>query len=257
MTGDAMTDRPGFGAAALDGAALDGIVEPIFYRTRPFPCSYLPGREETRVLTEISADMAAGGFFEFLQQYGFRRSQRYLYRPVCDGCTACIPVRIPAARFTPNRSMRRVLRQNGDLRASFGPPRATEELFDLFGRYQRQRHGDSDMALMSYEEFQLLIEESPVTTGLLHLRDAAGRLWACGLTDVGRDSLSAVYSFYEPDYPARSLGTLVVLSLVAEAVHRSLSHLYLGYWIEDCRKMAYKSRFSPLETFDGHRWIPA
>ncbi|MFY8106628.1 MAG: arginyltransferase [Elstera sp.] len=245
-----MTDKPDLGAAALDR-----IVEPIFYRTRPFPCSYLPGREETRVLTEISAEMAAGGFFEFLQQYGFRRSQRYLYRPVCDGCTACIPVRIPVARFVPNRSMRRLYRHNSGLRASFEPARATEELFDLFARYQHHRHSDSDMALMSYQEFQLLIEESPVATGLLHLRDAAGRLWACGLTDVGQDSLSAVYSFYEPAEPARSLGTLIVLSLVAEAVRRGLSHLYLGYWIEDCRKMAYKARFRPLELFDGHRWI--
>lgn len=235
--------------------ALDRIVEPIFYRTRPFPCSYLPGREETRVLTEISGEMAAGGFFEFLQHYGFRRSQRYLYRPACDGCTACIPVRIPVARFAPSRTMRKLHKLNHDLRASFEPARASAELFDLFERYQHQRHGDSDMALMSYEEFRLLIEESPVKTGLLQLRDETGRLWACGLTDLGQDSLSAVYSFYEPDTPTRSLGTFLVQALVAEAVQRGLTYLYLGYWIEDCRKMSYKARFSPLELFDGHRWV--
>ena len=245
-----MRDEPERGIAALDR-----IVEPIFYRTRPFPCSYLPGREETRVLTEISAEMAAGGFFEFLQHYGFRRSQRYLYRPACNGCTACIPVRIPVARFTPSRTMRKLHKLNHDLRVSVEPARASAELFDLFERYQHQRHSDSDMALMAYEEFRQLIEESPVKTGLLHLRDDTGRLWACGLTDIGQDSLSAVYSFYEPDAPARSLGTYIVQSLVAEAVQRGLAYLYLGYWIEDCRKMTYKSRFSPLEFFDGHRWV--
>jgi arginine-tRNA-protein transferase len=245
-----MRDEPERGIAALDR-----IVEPIFYRTRPFPCSYLPGREETRVLTEISAEMAAGGFFEFLQHYGFRRSQRYLYRPACNGCTACIPVRIPVARFTPSRTMRKLHKLNHDLRVSVEPARASAELFDLFERYQHHRHSDSDMALMSYEEFRQLIEDSPVKTRLLHLRDDTGRLWACGLTDIGQDSLSAVYSFYEPDAPARSLGTYIVQSLVAEAAQRGLAYLYLGYWIEDCRKMAYKSRFSPLELFDGHRWI--
>lgn len=235
-------------------AALDRIVEPIFYRTRPFPCSYLPGREETRVLTEISSEMAAGGFFEFLQHYGFRRSQRYLYRPSCEGCNACIPVRIPVARFAPNRTMRRLKRLNSDLAASMRAAQATEELFDLFKRYQQHRHSESDMALMTYEEFRQLVEDSPIQSGLLQLRDGSGRLWACGLTDIGHDSLSAVYSFYDPDAPVRSLGTAIVLALVGEAAARGLAYLYLGYWIKDCRKMSYKARFSPLERFDGHRW---
>lgn len=246
-----MTDTPDRGLAA----GLDRIVDPIFYRTRPFPCSYLPGREETRVLTEMSPDMAAGGFFDFLQHYGFRRSQRYLYRPVCDGCSACIPVRIPVRRFAPNRTMRRLQRQNGELRSTFLPALATEEHFSLFSRYQNHRHSDSDMAGMSFADYRALIEESPVQTGLLELRDAEGVLWGCALTDVGADSLSAVYSFYAPTPAARSLGTLLILALVEECRKRGLLYLYLGYWIEDCRKMAYKVRFHPLEWFDGHRWL--
>lgn len=246
-----MTDTPDRGLAA----GLDRIVDPIFYRTRPFPCSYLPGRDETRVLTEMSPEMAAGGFFDFLQHYGFRRSQRYLYRPVCDGCNACIPVRIPVQRFTPNRSMRKLRRLNDDLTATFAPPLASDEQFALFARYQNQRHSDSDMAAMTFPDYRALIEDSPVQTGLLELRDAQGTLWGCALTDVGADSLSAVYSFYAPDPAARSLGTQLILALVEECRARSLPYLYLGYWIEDCRKMAYKVRFHPLEWFDGHRWL--
>ncbi|GFZ79947.1 putative arginyl-tRNA--protein transferase [Elstera cyanobacteriorum] len=246
-----MTDTPDRGLAA----GLDRIVEPIFYRTRPFPCSYLPDRDETRVLTEMSPEMAAGGFFDFLQHYGFRRSQRYLYRPVCEGCSACIPVRIPVGRFTPNRTMRKIWRLNSDLSAQFVPARATEEQFALFSHYQHYRHSDSDMAGMVLSDYRALIEESPVQTGLLELRDANGALWGCALTDIGADSLSAVYSFYAPEPAARSLGTQLILALVEECRARGLPYLYLGYWIEDCRKMAYKIRFHPLEWFDGQRWL--
>ncbi len=244
-----MTDAPERGMAALDR-----IVDPIFYRTRPFPCSYLPDRNETRVLTEVTPEMAAGGFFDFLQHYGFRRSQRYLYRPVCEGCSACIPVRIPVARFAPNRTMRRLARLNADLSAHFVPPQASAEQFALFARYQAARHRDSDMATMGFEDYRALVEETPVKTEILELRDALGTLWGCALTDVGQDSLSAVYSFYTPTPTARSLGTFLVLTLLDAAAARGLPYLYLGYWIAECRKMAYKTKFSPLERFDGHRW---
>ena len=143
---------------------------------------------------------------------------------------------------------------NGDLRATETATEATEEQYDLFNRYQRSRHGGGEMSRMDYYDYQSLVEDTPVQSCLVEFRDANDTLLAACLIDHLSDGLSAVYSFFDPDQPRRSLGTLMVLWLVEEARRRRLPYVYLGFWIADCRKMAYKGRFQPLEAYTPDGW---
>jgi arginine-tRNA-protein transferase len=176
------------------------------------------------------------------------------YRPACPGCGACVPVRVAADRFRPSRSQRRVARTNLDLLAREAPPIATPEQFDLFARYQRSRHGDGEMARMGFEEYRAMVEDSAVATALVEFRAAGGALLAACLFDRMADGLSAVYSFFDPHENARGLGTHAVLWLIAQARSECRAHVYLGYWIADSRKMAYKARFQPLQALAGGVW---
>jgi arginine-tRNA-protein transferase len=241
-------------AKGEDVERLAELAEPVFYRTRPFPCSYLPGRMESRILTVLSDDLADRGLFDILQRFGFRRSQRYLYRPACENCQACVPVRINAAEFSPNRTQRKQHRRNSDLKGSWHPAEASDALFDLFQRYEVSRHVESDMARMTAADLTVMIEESPVDTRLYCLSDNAGVIHAACLVDISDDGLSAVYSFFDPEDAKRSLGTELVVRLVEEARAMLRPYVYLGYWVEACRKMAYKAQFDHLERLTGTRW---
>ncbi|MGQ0675973.1 MAG: arginyltransferase, partial [Rhodospirillales bacterium] len=191
--------------------------------------------------------------YDELAQAGFRRSHRVAYRPACTGCRACVPVRVAAARFTPSRSLRRVARANEDLIGAVLPPSASMEQFRLFQRYQLSRHGDGEMARMSFEDYRGMVEETAVGTALVEFRGPDGRLLAACLFDRLNDGLSAVYSYFEPEASGRGLGTHAVLWLIDQARRESRPYVYLGYWIADSRKMAYKTRFKPLECLsDGH-----
>jgi arginine-tRNA-protein transferase len=226
-----------------------------FYRTAALPCPYVPGRIERKLVTELAGREAAA-FYNELSRAGFRRSHHLAYRPACAGCAACVPVRIPVAHFRDTRSMRRIRLANADLRVRPIEPQATLEQYRLFVRYQRLRHADSDMASMTYGDYRAMIEDSPVMTRVVELRDGEGRLHGGCLVDVLDDGISAVYSFYAPDAPKRSLGTCLVLALVDEARRRRLPYVYLGYWIAESPKMAYKARFRPLEALDAQGWRP-
>jgi arginine-tRNA-protein transferase len=240
-------------------AARRGADEPLlvppqqFYRTAALPCPYVPGRTERKLVTEL-AGRDATRFYNELSRAGFRRSHHLAYRPACAGCTACVPVRIPVAHFRDTRSLKRIRLANADLRMRPAEPRATLEQYRLFVRYQRLRHAESDMASMTYGDYRAMIEDSPVMTRLIELRDAEGRLQGGCLVDVLDDGISAVYSFYAPETPKRSLGTYLVLALVDEARRRLLPYVYLGYWIGESPKMAYKARFRPLEALDAEGW---
>ncbi len=229
-----------------------------FFRSGPMPCPYLAGRIERKLFTRLSGPDATALNSE-LSQGGFRRSHDIIYRPVCPGCRACVPVRVPVARFAPGRTMRRTISANADLTMIERPARATIEQYRLFLRYQRSRHGHSDMARMTETDFGAMIEEGSIATSLFEFRGPAGELAAAVLSDRLSDGFSAVYSFFEPDLKRRSLGTYMVLALVGRAADLLLPHVYLGYWIANSRKMAYKSRFRPLEalTDDGWRDLPA
>lgn len=217
------------------------------------PCPYMPDREERKLWTILGPDDAA--LLDGLTRAGFRRSGRLVYRPACAACEACKPVRVALADYAPSRSLRRALGRNADLTLAFAPPRATAEHFALFTRYVGRRHADGGMADMTAEDFARMVEETTGAAQLAEWRDPTGRLQAGCLIDRFASGLSAVYSYFEPDAdPARSLGTTIVASLALWGCAQGLSHLYLGYWIAGCSKMAYKKRFQPLEVLDAGRW---
>jgi arginyl-tRNA--protein-N-Asp/Glu arginylyltransferase len=225
----------------------------FFYTTAPLPCPYLPGRTERKIVTELSGTEAEA-LHERLSRAGFRRSHNIAYAPVCPGCQACVPIRVVSEDFTPDRTQRRILRANADLTVSEMPARATAEQFTLFQRYQKNRHADGDMAAMGYYDYRAMIEDTPISTGILEFRDAQDRLLGACLTDWLADGLSAVYSFFDTDQDKRSLGTFAVLWLIGRARSLGLPYVYLGYWVPESRKMAYKARFRPSEILVSGAW---
>ena len=225
----------------------------FFYTTAPLPCPYLPGRTERKIVTELSGTEAEA-LHERLSRAGFRRSHNIAYAPVCPGCQACVPIRVVSEEFTPDRTQRRILRANADLTVSEMPARATAEQFTLFQRYQKNRHADGDMAAMGYYDYRAMIEDTPISTGILEFRDAQDRLVGACLTDWLADGLSAVYSFFDTDEDKRSLGTFAVLWLIGRARSLGLPYVYLGYWVPESRKMAYKARFRPSEVLMSGAW---
>jgi arginine-tRNA-protein transferase len=225
----------------------------FFYTTAPMPCPYLAGRTERKVVTEI-AGPGTEALHDRLSRAGFRRSHNIAYAPVCPSCQSCIPIRIPVASFQPNGTMRRISRANAGLEPFLTPPKATAEQFQLFQRYQQARHGGGDMASMSFYDYRAMVEDTPVDTVLVEFRDAETRLISVCLTDRLGDGLSAVYSFYAPGMEKRSLGTHAILWLIERARAMNLPFVYLGYWVPESRKMAYKARFQPAEILVGGTW---
>jgi arginyl-tRNA--protein-N-Asp/Glu arginylyltransferase len=228
-----------------------------FFSTELAPCPYLPERAERRLVTSLERT-DADDRHERLMQVGFRRAQRFAYRPACPGCRACVPVRIPVARFVISRGWRRILRRNADLAACERPLVATEEQFALFGRYLAGRHAEGGMSAMSWADYRAMVDDSPVAGLVAEWRRADGSLIAVSLTDRCASGLSGVYKFFDPDEGRRSLGSLIVLWHVERARALQLPFVYLGYWIAGSAKMAYKARFRPLEqlTADGWQAMP-
>jgi len=224
-----------------------------FYRTSSQPCPYVAGRVERKVITELALHRSLD-LYNDLSRAGFRRSHQLAYRPACPNCNACTPVRVDTDGFSQSRSIRRLAQINADLRVFEAEPIATIEQSRLLSRYQRARHGESDMAGMSFADFRAMIEDSPVDTLLLILRDGAGRLVGICLTDALDDGVSAVYSFFDPDEGRRSLGTWLVVQLIERVRRLGQRYVYLGYWIAESRKMAYKTRFQPLEALGPGGW---
>jgi arginyl-tRNA--protein-N-Asp/Glu arginylyltransferase len=222
----------------------------FFYTTAPLPCPYLSGRTERKVVTEL-AGVTAESLHDRLSRGGFRRSHNIAYAPVCPACNACVPIRIRAREFQPNRTQKRIAKLNADLTISEMPPRATAELFQ---RYQHARHGEGDMATMSFYDYRAMVEDTPIETSIVEFRDRQERLLGACLTDRLGDGLSAVYSFFTPDSDERSLGTQAIIWLVQRAVELDLPHVYLGYWVEESRKMAYKAKFKPSEILRAGQW---
>jgi len=225
----------------------------LFYTTEPSPCPYLPGRTERKVMTELTGS-DVDQLHDRLSHAGFRRSHGIVYAPVCHGCQSCIPIRLPVAEFVPDRTMRRVRRDHADLVVTERPIVATEEQYALFRAYQAHRHGDGDMALMGLDDYQSMVETSPVETSLFEFRSRDGRLVCVSLVDMLSDGLSAVYTFYDPADTHRSYGTASILWLIAETARRNKPYLYLGYWVPGSTKMGYKSRFNPAEILRNGHW---
>jgi arginine-tRNA-protein transferase len=197
----------------------------FFYTTAPLPCPYVAGRTERKVVTEITGPNAEA-LHDRLSRAGFRRSHNIAYAPVCPNCQACVPIRIAAAHFQPDRTLRRVARANVMAEGFEVPARATAEQFQLFQRYQQTRHGGGDMATMSFYDYRAMVEDTPVETFVAEFRDPDTRLISACLTDRLGDGLSAVYSFYAPTLEKRSLGTHAILWLIDRARQLGLPYVY-------------------------------
>lgn len=225
-----------------------------FYATSPYDCSYLSGRiARSQVCTPTHLiDTATYGE---LVKTGFRRSGVFTYRPWCDNCRDCVPVRVPVAAFTPNRSQRRSLTRHARLLVQERPLAYREEHYQLYQRYQWVRHSGGGMDKDNREQYGHFLLQTHVDTRLIEFSEDDQVRMVC-IIDVLQEGLSSVYSFYDPSISGASFGTYAVLWQIAQCQHLGLPHLYLGYWIEHSRKMTYKAGFRPLEALRPEGWQP-
>jgi len=223
-----------------------------FYSTATYPCSYLPDRQAISQVA-IPPQLITASIYGELVRRGFRRSGDFTYRPACDECLACVPVRVPIARFVPDRSQRRCLKANQALEARELPLIHSEEHYRLYRRYQSLRHAGGGMDGDNREQYAQFLLQSHVDTRLVEFREH-GELRMVSVIDVLNDGLSSVYTFFDPEFPAAGYGTYNVLWQIQQCAANQLPHLYLGYWIRDCRKMSYKVRFRPTEGLIEGAW---
>jgi len=216
------------------------------------------------VFTHLVGDRA-GELNDLLTHGGFRRSQSIAYRPACEGCRACVSVRVVAADFAPSRNMRRIAERNSDIVGDMRTPAPTSEQYSVFRAYLDARHRDGGMADMPVLDYAMMIEDSQGDTRLVEYRRrgpdsgftgrGSGQMLAVALTDVLSDGLSMVYSFFEPGEVSRSMGTFMILDHIARARRQGLPYVYLGYWIEGSKKMDYKGRFLPQQRLAPSGWL--
>ncbi len=244
---------------------------PQFYITTSQPCPYLPGRQERKLFTHLTQGRP-DLLIDNLLKGGFRRSQNIAYMPYCDGCSACVPVRIIVDEFKPGSAFKRATRLNRDLNIRRIRPVPTSEQYSLFRGYIDQRHGDGGMADMTVLDYAMMVEDSVVNTFLTEYRVPADfsqegsdsdckpedrPLVAVSLCDRLSDGISMVYSFFDPEFSVRSLGTYMILEHVEFARKLGLPYVYLGYWIKGSSKMDYKTRFTPQELLTSDGWVRA
>ncbi len=230
-----------------------GLRIPI-YLTPEHACPYLPDKMATTAFVGTEVELNKD-IFSALLRIGYRRSGKHVYRPRCRHCDACIPVRIPASGFEPNRSQKRCIKRNESLNARWAGPQLTEEHYQLYERYINQRHVDGDMYPARRDQFFDFLLADWCDIRLLELRDGA-QLKAVVVTDISHDGYSAVYSFFDPADASRGLGVYAILTLIAMARLEQLPYVYLGYFIEACRKMSYKRHYAALQAFNGVEWRP-
>lgn len=223
-----------------------------FFTSPPHDCGYLSGRQAVTMFADPRIPLTPDAY-TWLSAHGFRRSGTHVYRPHCGSCTACIAVRVAVDEFTPSRAQRRTLARNADIEVVRRPPRFEHEHFRLYETYLRSRHPDTQMDPTSPGAYMSFLAAGWCDTSFYEFR-AAGRLLAVAVVDHLKDGLSAVYTFFAPDQPERSLGRYAVLQQIAWAREAGLPWVYLGYWIAECRKMSYKREYAPLEFFRAGGW---
>ena len=240
------------------------------FATHPHACSYLPDQKATTLFIDPAAPMDAATYAQ-LSEMGFRRSGPHLYRPHCSRCNSCVPARIAADDFRPNRRQRRILNRNADLTVIDRTALHGDEYYKLYAKYIEGRHRDGDMYPPTRQQFDsFLTREWDLTHYYCFYAPAtadaetaahglsgggASKLLAVAVVDVMSNGLSAIYSFFDPDVNERSLGVYAVLWQIQRARELGLPHVYLGYWIKQCRKMSYKIEYRPIELLVNNRWV--
>lgn len=226
------------------------LVQPVVESEHP--CAYFPQR--TARMRAFWAPLITPQAYDRFMDAGFRRSGKVIYQPLCTGCRACLPIRVRVDQFKPDKSQRRCRKRNTDLHIQVQLPQLTDEKYELYCRYLRDWHGDEAQD-NSRESFERFLFDSPANSVEFTYRDALGHLLAVGICDVSSRTLSSVYHFFDPAHARRGLGTFGVLSEIDYALANGLAFYYLGYWVEGCRSMEYKSSFRPSELLctDG-KW---
>lgn len=225
----------------------------VYYATPEHECSYLDNRLATTVFVDPSTEIDFE-LYSRLSLNGFRRSGNHYYKPKCEACSACIPVRIPIADFKLSKSQKRIVSRNRDLRVNVCKPVFDQQQFNLYERYITDKHSDGDMYPPSQTQYEnFLLEARAETEFVEFIKD--DELLAVAVIDHMLDGLSAIYTFYHSGETRRSLGVFAVLWQIAYASERKLPYLYLGYWIRGCQKMSYKTNYRPLEMLVHGRWL--
>jgi arginyl-tRNA--protein-N-Asp/Glu arginylyltransferase len=232
---------------------------PRFFVTSPSPCPYLPGRQERKVFTELTGPHASE-LNDALGRIGFRRSQGVAYRPSCAGCAACVSVRVVTQEFSPNATQRKLVKRYDDIDVVACRPWATDEQFQLLRRYLATRHPGGGMAGMDEDDYADMVEHSPVNSMIIEYRTRSrsgerGKLVGACLTDRQADGLSMIYSFFAADDDSRpGLGNYIILDHIMRARDAGLPYVYLGYWVKGSPRMAYKTRYRPIEVLGPEGW---
>ena len=232
---------------------------PRFFVTSPSPCPYLPGQQERKIFTELRGPHAAE-LNDALGRIGFRRSQSVAYRPSCATCAACVSVRVVADEFKPNATQRKLLRRHSDLEVAACRTWATDEQYQLLQRYLGARHPGGGMAGMDEGDYADMVEHSPVDSFVVEYREPSptggrGKLVGACLTDQQADGLSMIYSFFDASEEARpGLGNFIIMDHILRARSVGLGHVYLGYWVKGSERMAYKTRYRPIEVLGPRGW---